>query len=42
MHIFKNRELWEYYTYDEIAEKTTVNKFFITSISQNQFFGNRN
>lgn len=21
MHIFKNRELWEYYTYDEIAEK---------------------
>lgn len=25
MYIFKNRELWEYYTYDEIAEKESCN-----------------
>ena len=25
MHIYKNRELWEYYTYDEIAEKENCN-----------------
>ena len=25
MNIFKNRELWEYYTYDEIAEKENCN-----------------
>ena len=25
MNIYKNRELWEHYTYDEIAEKENCN-----------------